>query len=174
MIFEDKFNLLKNPSLLFYDPNDSNDVNTYLTKLIRNFRAAYNRLTLNLPIKQKDFEVLIDDELFDEYFNRVKELNVKRPDQSNFRRMFMINHLKSEEKKINNSPDFYLKFIYFRKVIVATNSDSYASLILSLLNLLSLWFGLKFLLIPIYLCEISQLMAAIYKSKIKRFFNRLF
>lgn len=170
MQYFDKFNLLKHPLALFYDSNDSNDVNSYLTKLIENFRATHGRLTLNLPIKQKDFDCLIDDELFE---RETEQLADKRPAQPNFKRLFAINHLRTDEKT-QNGPDFFLQFVYFRKVIVATNGLGYASLILSLLSILSIWFGLKFLLIPVYFCKASQLVAFVYGGKIKRFFARLF
>lgn len=174
MIYQDRFNLLKNPLSLFYDSNDSNDVTSYLRKLIGNFKATHNRLTLNLPIKQKDFDYLIDDDLFDRYIDEIEKSDDRRPAQPNFKRLFAINHLRTEEKKRQNDPDFYLQFVYFRKVIIATNEYHYASLILSLLSNLSIWFGLKFLLIPNYFCEATQLVVLFYRRKVRRFFDRFF
>ena len=158
---EDKFAKIKNffqsPLSLLYGVNDLHDAKGYLRRLLSNFRlASDNRVTSNLPITKKLFSFEIDDEAFDRYYHDVQNLSDRSsPASSNYEREFAVNSFTRSQRLSAdhpglNSPYFEFAVDYLVKVIVATNEQNYASLILNLLNVLSIWFSLGIL--DLYAC----------------------
>lgn len=129
---------------LFYATN-LNDANLYIRNLVRNFRKAHNKVTFKLPIEKENFGLQIDDKLFDEYLRKTQSVfDRSAPVNLNYRRDFAINHLRRNLRK-RKLPDITFFLIFFKKIIIATNDQSYATLILNVLNVLSIWFGLSVL-----------------------------
>lgn len=150
--YEDKFNFLKSPLSLFYATN-LNDANLYIRNLVQNFKKAHERVTFKLPIEKENFGLQIDDEAFDEYVSKTQSvLDRSLPVCHNYRRDFAINHLKinldnrrGNRQQRKMSADITFFHIFFKKIIIATNDQSYATFILNVLNVLSIWFGLSVL-----------------------------
>ena len=91
--FEDKFSSMKNffksPLSLFYSTaGDVNDVNRYLTRLLKGFKSAYHRATLNMPLRKGLFNLPIDDALFERYSSERFEQDRKAPVNSNYKREY--------------------------------------------------------------------------------------
>lgn len=150
--YDDKFNtirhLIRSPLSLLHGQNNLHDARAYLSGLLKGFRLANpKRVTLNLPVTEGLFDYEIDDEAFERYFSEVQNVTDHRtPANSNYEREFVVNTLSQRLKITADHPlegsHFAFGLNYLAKVIVATNEQSYSSLILSLLNVLSIWFGL--------------------------------
>lgn len=161
--YEDKFDFIKNPSL-FNDENDLNDFSRFLSNLINN---KFDLRTLNLPIEKQHFNLEIDDDLFEQYFNQIE--NVTSDDSkpgSNYRRQFAINHLEKGKNSKLYDADLNFELIFFKKIIVLTNQDNFAKLIMSLLNALSIWLNLDILDLHVYILDLFSKI-----RKVGYFFN---
>lgn len=159
MHYHDKFQAIKNPLSWFRGAYDSNDVNRFTRRLLNGFRSKYQKVTRNLPIKHSLFDYIIDDSLFERYFNETQS-TAKHTTNFNYQREYAINHSNHEMKMVDMN-DFVFSLIFLKKVIIATNGDglSYAKFLLNLLNLLSFWFNLSVISLPIYLTKIWRLFA---------------
>ena len=144
VIYEDKFNfikfLIKSPLSAFRGQVDLNDVRSYFSSLLRGYQNTLHLVTLNMPIRRSLFNYPIDDDLFAEYNSQIQNKSDReKPANLNYRRQFAmvnIDQLSSGESDIS----FHLE--YFMKVVEYTNDESYAKLILSIFNALSVWFSL--------------------------------
>lgn len=127
---EDKFSLMKqffwNPYSLFYSVGDTNDVNSYLTQLLRGFKRKFNQTTLDLPLRKTLFDLQISDSLFERYSSERFEADSKASINSNFEREYAINYLNlkrtlhdTEDSFFNETePDLSFNLIFFKKVMV--------------------------------------------------------
>ena len=177
--FEDKFssmkNFFRNPNALFSSVGDINDVNFYLSLLLKGFRLKFNRATLNLPLRRCLFDRQIADDLFERYSAERFEQDRKMAAYSNFQREYAINYLNlkktlydSEDSFHNETaPDLSFNLIFFKKVIVTTNGDSYPNLILSFSTALALWFGFLLLNVPIYVLVLKRFLLLLIESLLK-------
>lgn len=161
--FDDKFRNFKNPLSLFYESN-FNDVNSYLLGLIEN---RFQIGTLSLPKVIDDIE--IDEYLFEQYFRQVQNVTDHSiPINPNYQREFATNYQTRSLTGDLNAFDFEFQLIHFKKVITSTNDDSYAKLILSLLNVLSIWYDMGILALHWYIDKLIQLpFQAMYRLLLK-------
>ena len=167
--YYDKFNFIKNPSSLFYGENDATH---YLNNLLNNFKRSSNHLrTLKLPLKENHFNDEIDDDLFEQYYLQVQNVTNKYlSTDSNCTRSLATNYY-SEQFVDGKKPDFIFKLIFYKKVITITNRDNHSRLIISLLNVLSIWFDLGVLDLHAYVHKIKFIFIFIHKLilEIERF-----
>lgn len=119
---EDKFSvikqLFKSPMSLFYDQDDSNDPNSYLFRLLRGFKEAHNKTTLNLPLEKDRFDLEIDETSFDSYFERFEQQR-KPSVNTNFEREYPNLYLRRESRVHyfeQTAPDLSFNLIPFKKV----------------------------------------------------------
>ena len=165
--FNDKFIFIKNPSLLFKENNLNDD--KYIDKLMDEFERMFKLSTSNFMLKNlSNAPILeIDDEIFDQYYYQFKNIsdNNKRI-KPNFQRLYQAN-IYEEVTAYEYTPDFILTISFFKKVVVITNEDNYAKLILNLLNVLSLWFNLSILDLYVYVIKIKFIFIKIHKLLIK-------
>lgn len=128
----DKFFFIRNPLASFHGQSDLNDIEGYLGNLLSNYREAHQLVTLNMPIWSRLFDVEIEDELFGQYFTQIQ--NKSDHDKSanlDYRREFAINYLTQSH---NFKCDFQFSLSMFQKVIIETNPDGFAKLVLNLLS----------------------------------------
>lgn len=168
---QDKLQLLKNPWSLFYAEHHVNDVNLYIKKVIKNFKETYRLATINLPLKESNYQLQLDDEMFVQYYRQVQQVeDESQPKNYNFKRQFYIIHFGNSYKL----PDTYIKpfdltfsLIFDKKKILLTSSQSYPGLILSLLNLLSIYLNLSVLDLQNYFGRIRPLFSFTYKQLVR-------
>ena len=124
---------LKNPSLLFSGDLEQNIDNNLK---INNFEHKYNLRTLYIPSEKVNSNTEIDDDLFEQYFNKE---SIKSSLNSNIQKLFITNSKELFSLNFSN-PDFTYELNFIKNKILITNEDNYTKLILNLLNVLSLWF----------------------------------
>ena len=168
--YRDKFDFVKNPSLLFNSEADLNSLND----LMNNFESNYNLRSLYLPSENGNSNIEINDGLFEQYCNQIQNIDYSTPLNSNIRKLFIINHLKKEYfnyKEKKNEQDFTFELNFLKNEIKITNEDNIVKLILSLLNVLSLWCDLCIFDLGVYVyyayCKIKLIFMFSYKLFIR-------
>lgn len=158
---EDKFEALKSPKSLFFKSSKINDAKEYLENMLSNFKGEYGLATKEIILDSGDFELEIDDELFQQYYTQIQNisdhdwlpvsLNSK---QSIYNAYTQYNY---GTKELNHS-GFLFSISLMRRKLIKTNEDNYAKLIQSILNALSLWLNICVLdLIPYLNMALKQL-----------------
>ena len=168
--YNDKFNFIKNPLSLFYGENDAAH---YLSNLLTNFKRSFNHLrTLKLPLWENHFNYEIDDDLFEQYYLHVQSVSDNYLlTHLNYQRLFATNYYSEEFVDDRQKPDFIFNLIFYEKMITTTNRDNHSRLIISLLNVLSIWFDLGVLDLHAYVHKIKFIFIFIHKLilEIERF-----
>lgn len=163
--YYDKFNLLKNPISIYGDV-DVNDVNKYVKNLIDKFKKNYHLRTLNLPIeKDGDDNIIIDNNLFIQFYLQIQsEIDISLPVDLNFKRLIYTNYLEK-----NQIIDYNFIFIlaFFKKIILVTNQGSYSDILVNLLNVASIWLGLCFLDLYVFVYKIRFIFIGLCKLLLK-------
>ena len=87
-----KFYFLKNPLSLFIQVN-SRDPTKYLDNLLSTFKKNYGYVTKRLPLREGDFKLAINDQLFTQFYLQIQNVidHSKARKNSNFQQ-FIINH----------------------------------------------------------------------------------
>ena len=166
--YKDKFNFLKNPSSLFTSEADLNSLND----LMNNFESNFNLKSLYLPSENENLNNEINDGLFEQYCNQIQNIDYSSPSNSKIQKLFIINNLKKDDSgPKNKNPDFKFELNFLKNEIKITNEDNIVKLILSLLNVLSLWCDLCIFDLGIYVyyvyCKIKLIFIFIWKSFIR-------
>lgn len=181
----DKFQTMKrffqNPLSFFSGHDDLEDVNVYLFRLLRGFKELHNKVTLSLPLSKDLFDLEVDEQAFEDYLSETDEADRWAPISSNYRREYAVNYLRNDYQSYANvndidnetRPDLSFSLIHFKKVIVATNDYNYAKFIVNLLNVLSTWFSLKLLDVPVYAQSIRKALRRVGSSLLRRRTNRV-
>lgn len=117
------------------------DDDSYLRNLIDKFKSKFNLKTLYLPMEKK-FDLEINNQLFDQFCRQTQNTNDQQMSENqNYKKDFAINYLTKNGYNMNYGTKLDFSLIFFKKVIFITNELNFTSLILSLLNLSSIWFG---------------------------------
>ena len=145
---EDHFGFLRR----HYPPLQEGDLRDLHRQLLELQDNEPNRRTLNIPIKEEHFGLEVDEDRFEQLYFAQKEKPNKQTNL-NYRQMFVTNHLRTNDEF---EFDFNFHLLFLRKMMHFTNEVNYATLTLSLLNLLSLYLELGVLdlrpvLAPLYL-----------------------
>ena len=129
--YEDRFSTFRRHSLSFQE-NDINDLHWQLLELQDN---KHNLRTLSLPMKEKHFGLEVHEDLFEQLYSAQQK---NKRTKLNNQKQFVVNRL----RKSYYYADFSFNLIFLRKVVHSTNEVNYATLNISLLNLLSIWLEL--------------------------------
>lgn len=143
----DRFVLIKNPLYLFSSQNYShlNDPDIYLNNLLNDFKKKHNSTTLQLPLERENFDLNINDDLFEEFQAQAFADN-KMKVNLNYERRFATNYLQMLPNTVTpNDAYFTFSFSFLKKKVLISNAENYAKLILSLVNVLGLWFNFNLL-----------------------------
>ena len=151
------YNLIKNP-FSFYD--DKDDPNSFFINLKNNFEKNKKLRSLKLPLERIKSNKEIDDDLFEQHFKQIENMDHKSIKNLNSQKLFITNNLGRRsilcvKKKIKiycaySGPDFTFELNFVKNRILITNEDSFFKLILNLLNVLSLWADLCILDLYVY------------------------
>ena len=109
---------------------------------MNDFESNYNLKSIYLPSENENSNsnIEINDGLFEQYCNQIQNNDYSSPSNSNIQKLFIINNLKKEDSgSKNTNPDFTFELNFLKNEIKITNEDNIVKLILSLLNVLSLW-----------------------------------
>lgn len=152
IIYREKFNFIKNffknPLFLLDEQNDLKGTDKYLKRIINRLKNQYKFATLNFPLEVSNFDLDIDNDLFDQYYLQIQnKLDSKSNENLSFEKNYLINNLKNLQKSNNSGEHFGTKMFEFkvmlmRNRLLITNEQNYANLILNLLNLIVLWLNL--------------------------------
>lgn len=140
IIYDDQFYLIKHPLSVFYNNyNNFNDVDNYIRNMVESYKKILNFNTLSLPLQSSNFNEIIDDQLFDQFYYQIQNVSdySSTPDL-NYKRSFFINHEKMRYEGFER-PCFELNLSFLKRTLYLTNSDNYAKIVLNLLAILSLW-----------------------------------
>ena len=113
-----------------------------------------NRKTLSLPLDEKHFHLEVDEDRFEQLYSIHWHRNGNRRTNLNYQKIFVANHL--EKSGTNFKFDFTFNLVFLHKVVHLTNEVSYATLTLSLINLLSIWLELGVLNLRPYLVRFHE------------------
>lgn len=153
-----EFNIIDNPFSFYF--NKPKNVDEYLTKLIRKFKLDYKLQTHNFPIRKPD-TLVIDDQLFEQYFKQTETSTVIYEGQ--FVTIFVkeIRQSPGERKQISFS------LIFYEKVTVVRSKVNKASIILNIFSILSIWINFRILDLYIYIANVKLIFKLIYKILLK-------
>ena len=140
--YADRFSFFRS-HFAYFPEDDLNDLHGQLLELQGN---EPDRRTLSLPLTEEHFRLKVDEEYFEHLFSVRMQKNRNKP--TNYQQLFVANHLEFES---NSKSSFRLTLVFLRGVVHCTNEVNYATLIISLLNLLSIWLELGVLDLRPYL-----------------------
>ena len=141
----DKFRHLKQPMSLFLEVNDVNNADRYLNKMQSFFRSNFNLSTRSVPFYMDDFDLEIDDELFEQYYLQIQNVSDAYLPKN------LDNEFRTYNTYINpidanlDAATFEFCPSFFIQRTIITNDDNYAKLIQNFLNTLSLWLNITLL-----------------------------
>lgn len=179
IIYHDRFGqikrLFRDPLSLFGETVNLNEVDEYTTGLLGSFRRRLQMATTSWPLKERSelFDLNIENELFEQYCRQVQEpLDDRSPKNANFRRSFFINHFHSDNDS-SVAADFRFELLFFKKYMIITNGDNWPKLVISLLNVLSIWLNLSIFELHEYFRKLIAPLNHLYRLLIKlREFSR--
>ena len=162
--YEDRFSLIRRhvPSSQEEIASDlpAIDLHEQLVALEDN---EHNLRTLNLPLEEEAFDLEVNEDLFEQLYSVQKQKN----QPTNYQQMFVANHLRFEYREFSERTDFTFSLVFLQKIVHSTNEETFSKLILSLLNLLCLWFDLGVLDLHPLLVRLH--LSVNFPDKIKRF-----
>ena len=134
--YEDRFSFIRR----YFTSSQEDDAEVLRGRLLELQSNEHNLRTLNLPLEQEAFGVEVNEDLFEQLHSARKGANKKT--DLNYQQTFIDNHLR-EDPKLGS--DFAFILVFLQKVVSSTNEENLGQLILSLLNVLSIWFDLEVL-----------------------------
>ena len=141
------FNFIQNP-FSFYD--DKDDANSYYINLMNDFEQNKKLRSLKLPLERIKSNKEIDDDLFEQHYKQIENMDHKSTKNLNSQKLFITNSVKKEILLTYSYPDFRFELNFVKNRILITNEDNFFKLILNLLNVLSLWANLCILDLYVY------------------------
>lgn len=145
-IYYEPLGLLKHPLSLFYaQKTPINDVDAYIRRLVSDFKGKTNNniTSLSLPVERDQFDLRINDTLFDQFIVERNKTELWAPTNPNFDREYAVNHLRKSLLPEANGPDFEYGMIFLRRLTIETTRCAYGTLLLDLLLAASFWFDLS-------------------------------
>lgn len=151
IVYNDKFSSIKYPLLLLFGENYLNDVNKYIKNLKNNF-ARYNLTTLNLVLFNDSFNMVIDDQVFEQFFIQNQNVSDYEAHKNlNYEREFYATYFGPRDLfTLNQNSSFIFNLIFLKKVLHITNEDNYAKLILNVVSVLSFWLNFNLINTLVY------------------------
>ena len=152
--YEDRFSFIRRH---FLSPQeDQSDLNGQLSELQSN---DHNLKSLNIPVQEKDFKFELNEHLFGQLYSVEKQKNRNKPINLNYQQMFVSNYLR---KSNSFKSDLSFNLIFLQKIVYSTNEENLGKLILSLLNVLSIWFDLGVLDLHPFFPLLHDLLVHLY------------
>ena len=136
--YEDRFSFFRRR----FPPLQEGDASNLHGQLLELRGNEHNLWTLNFPVKKKGFASELQEDLFEQLFSARNQKNQKQRTNLNYQEVFFSNHLKSEylyQDSAFSASDFTFSLVFLQKIVHSTNEINYATLIISLLNLFSIW-----------------------------------
>lgn len=161
----DAFELLKDPRRLFFGKRNTADVNDYLNEMQAGFSGGnLKRLTTNeIPLEQTNFDKEIDNQLFKQFFLQVTNLTDHQyPTSLNSKRIFYNFYSKRVDADSAFYPFFQFSILPISKRVHILNNENYATLILNILNCLSLWLNISITDLAVYIGRVFDLFLKLY------------
>ena len=128
--YEDRFSFIRKH---FLSPQERNS--NGLNKLQSN---DHNLKTMNIPVKEKDFKFELDEDLFEQLYCSFTQKDQNKRTNLNYQQLVVSNHLRKKDSGSHLS----FSLVFLQKIVLSTNEENFGMLILSLLNVLSIWFDL--------------------------------
>ena len=150
--YEDRFSFIRRHFLSFQE-DEASDLQGQLLELQNN---EINLATLNLPVEEEAFGIEVEEDLFEQLYSAQKNRN-KRTDL-NYQQLFVDNHFR-EEWAFKSESSFAFKLVFLQKVVSSTNEENFGQLILSILNMLFIWFDLGVLDLHPLLVRLAVLLS---------------
>ena len=158
--YEDRFDVLRNPLSLFYEPINLNDTTSYIQGIAKGFtNMQLNTRTLPLELGSN---FVIDDELFDQYFRQIQNVtDYNAPRVIEFEREFYFTSYRVKSARLD---DYDLRFHLMPLVsrTKLTNRESYSSMLINILNSLNIWTNFCVLDIHVYIQAMVHLFYRLY------------
>lgn len=136
IIYNDRFNVIKNLFSFFFGGSYANSMNERLNDLINDFERSYNLKVLDANIHKSNYE--LDEAVLNDLINKTEQKKKNYSFVSNYRKRFAINYLQIKDHA-DYKPDLTFSIVFLRRVIMITNDESFSNLIINLLNLLSFY-----------------------------------
>lgn len=146
--FHDKFSLVKN-TLSFFNKANALNVDELLKKAIDEFERRQN-------VEKKKFSFNLKlEKLFEKFSREVEDGDQQL--KSKLIKKFTINYLNQQIREDDPSyPDFIFSIIFFKRVILASNSENFTKLILNVMSLFEFWYYANFLELYVYSYKIRD------------------
>lgn len=169
ILHQDRFGTIK---LLFSDPLslfratvNLNEVDEYTVTLLGSFKQRLQMATTSWPLKEHGlFHLAVENELFEQYCRQVQaKLDEQSPQNANYRRAFFINHFEViKEHQLEKVADFKFEILFFKKYLILTNSENWPKLVISLLNVASIWLNVGVFDLHEYFGKPTALLGRLY------------
>ena len=175
--YEDRFSFMKKLLSTSYEDH-FNDLDGQLSELKG---SGLDFKTLKIPVKKRDFDCEILDDLYEQLFVQIKnKTTYNLLDSLDYQQTFSFNQLK---KFVYSDSDFdyydegfdlfdpydpydsafTFSLVLIKKTLSAKNEENFAKLVLNLLNVLFIWFDLGILdLHPIFMLTHDYLLVYLY------------
>ena len=157
--YSDNFSFLKYPLSLFYSES-VNDVTSHIDKMRQTFKNKYNYATLKLPL-ENDFDLPINDALFDQFNQQIVSNSNQLNKNFNFKRTFLINDIENYSKSFLGF-NLYFHPVFYRKILIISNQNSYAKLTINILNSLAIWLDFGFLEFHVHIYKLQSFFKFLY------------
>ena len=141
-MYEDRFSFIRR-HFLSAQEDASGLHSSDLQEQLLEWQTNEHRLwTLNLPLEEEALDLVVDEHLFEQLYSTQKNRN-KHVDL-NYQQLFVTNHLRGESNDGSGFWDshFILSLVFMQKIVSSTNEENIGKLMLSLLNVLFVWFDL--------------------------------
>lgn len=144
---ESQFELLKNPVRLFMATNNLHQPTVYLTNLKNDFRARYNLSTTIVPLEERDFQLMLNDQVFDNFYELVQRpFDERSPSRTDSQRtiynMYEQRFVYSggvAGQSSDDEPDLSFGIDFAARFMKVSSKNSFPTLCLNILNSLSLF-----------------------------------
>ena len=134
-VYEDRFGFIRKHFLSFPE-EDASDLSRKLLELKNN---DYNLRTLNIPMEENEYQFEFEEDLFEQLYSVEKNREKQGDWEKQHQQLFVTNHLRAFNE---SESDFVFILDFLQKIVCSTNEENFGKLVLSLINLLSIWFDL--------------------------------
>ena len=128
------------------------DANSYFIELLNDFEQNKKLRSLKLPLERIKSNKEIDDDLFEQHYKQIENVDLKSTKSLNSQKLFITNNVITKMLNAYSDPDFKFELNFVKNRILIKNEDDFFEykLVLNLLNVLSLWANLCILDFYVY------------------------
>lgn len=132
--FKDRFGFIRKHFRSFQE-DDPRDLDGELLELQNN---QHNLRTLSLPLREDDFGLELEEDLFEQFYSAEKRTNQNRLVNSKFEQAFYDNHFRHSQ----SGSDFVFNLVFLQMVVSSSNEENISKIVFGFLNVLFIWFDL--------------------------------